>query len=148
MIDYYKILEIDEYAEITIIKKSYRVLAKKYHPDLNPEDDESAEKFQIVNKAYEVLSNPKERQKYDELRKKQGQSTKKTESQAQQEAQAQEKNSDQESVKVRFDNFDAQFENFFGFNPRTNEFDKTKFQKKKEKKTSVEFENFFGFRKK
>ncbi|MFZ4563594.1 MAG: DnaJ C-terminal domain-containing protein [Bacteroidales bacterium] len=64
-IDYYKILEIDKGASIADIKKAYRRLARKYHPDLNPNDKTSKTKFQQINEANEVLSDPEKRSKYD-----------------------------------------------------------------------------------
>ncbi len=65
--DYYKILGIDKKASQDEIKKAYRVLAVKYHPDKNPENKVAEEKFKTINEANEVLSNPEKRKKYDEL---------------------------------------------------------------------------------
>lgn len=64
-IDYYKILGIDKSASEEDIKKTYRKLARKLHPDLNPNDKEAHQKFQQVNEANEVLSDPEKRKKYD-----------------------------------------------------------------------------------
>ncbi|WP_066225471.1 DnaJ C-terminal domain-containing protein [Formosa haliotis] len=64
-IDYYKILGIDKTASEADIKKAYRKLARKYHPDLNPNDKEAEKKFKDINEANEVLSNPENRKKYD-----------------------------------------------------------------------------------
>ena len=64
-IDYYKILGIDKNATDAEIKKAYRKLARKYHPDLNPDDKEAEKKFKEINEANEVLSNPENRKKYD-----------------------------------------------------------------------------------
>ncbi|CDF78998.1 DnaJ-class molecular chaperone CbpA [Formosa agariphila KMM 3901] len=64
-IDYYKILGIDKNATEADIKKAYRKLARKYHPDLNPNDTEAEKKFKNINEANEVLSNPENRKKYD-----------------------------------------------------------------------------------
>ena len=64
-IDYYKILGIDKSASEENIKKTYRKLARKLHPDLNPNDKEAHQKFQQVNEANEVLSDPEKRKKYD-----------------------------------------------------------------------------------
>lgn len=65
--NYYEILEVDKKASSEIIKKSYSTLAKKYHPDLQPEDkkQDAEEKFKLINEAYEVLSDPEKRKNYD-----------------------------------------------------------------------------------
>ncbi|MEO8886721.1 MAG: J domain-containing protein [Mucilaginibacter sp.] len=65
-IDYYKILEVDKKASEKDIKNAYRKLARKYHPDLNPNDAEANKKFQQLNEANEVLSDPEKRKKYDQ----------------------------------------------------------------------------------
>lgn len=65
-IDYYKILGVDKKATETDIKKAYRKLARKYHPDLNPNDKEAEKKFKEINEANEVLSHAENRKKYDE----------------------------------------------------------------------------------
>jgi curved DNA-binding protein len=65
--DYYKILEIDKKATPEEIKKAYRVLAKKYHPDKNLGDKKAEENFKLVNEANEVLSDPEKRKQYDDL---------------------------------------------------------------------------------
>jgi curved DNA-binding protein len=64
-IDYYKILGLSKDASESEIKKAYRKLARKYHPDLNPDDKEAERKFKEINEANEVLSNPENRKKYD-----------------------------------------------------------------------------------
>lgn len=64
-IDYYNILGINKDATQDDIKKAYRKLARKYHPDLNPNDPTAKEKFQAINEANEVLSDPEKRKKYD-----------------------------------------------------------------------------------
>lgn len=68
-IDYYKILEIDKTADEKEIKKSYRRLARKYHPDKNQGNAESEKKFKQINEAYEVLSDAEKRKKYDQYGK-------------------------------------------------------------------------------
>jgi curved DNA-binding protein len=68
-IDYYKILSISKNASEKDIKNAYRKLARKYHPDLNPNDKIAEKKFKEVNEANEVLSNPKNRKKYDQYGK-------------------------------------------------------------------------------
>ena len=64
--DYYEVLGVDKSADDAAIKKAYRALAKKYHPDLNPGDKEAEQKFKEVNEAYDVLSDPDKRAKYDQ----------------------------------------------------------------------------------
>lgn len=63
--DYYEVLGIDKGADDATIKKAYRTLAKKYHPDMNPGDKAAEEKFKEVNEAYAVLSDPDKKAKYD-----------------------------------------------------------------------------------
>lgn len=65
-IDYYKILGVDKNASQDDVKKAFRKLARKYHPDLNPNDPSAKDKFQEINEANEVLSDPEKRKKYDE----------------------------------------------------------------------------------
>lgn len=68
-IDYYKVLGIAKSATSDEIKKAYRKLARKLHPDINPNDKEAQTKFQQLNEANEVLSNPEKRKKYDKYGK-------------------------------------------------------------------------------
>jgi curved DNA-binding protein len=68
-IDYYKVLGLDKNASSDDIKKAYRKLARQYHPDLNPNDKEAHKRFQQVNEANEVLSDPEKRKKYDQYGK-------------------------------------------------------------------------------
>lgn len=65
-IDYYSILGLSKNASVDDIKKAYRKLARKYHPDVNPDNEEAKRKFQQINEANEVLSDPENRKKYDE----------------------------------------------------------------------------------
>ena len=68
-IDYYKVLEIEITANEADIKKAYRKLARKLHPDLNTDDKDAQQKFQAINEANEVLSDPEKRKKYDQYGK-------------------------------------------------------------------------------
>ena len=65
--DYYKILGLNKNVGQDEIKKAYRKLARKYHPDVNPEDKTAGEKFSEINEAHEVLSDPEKRKKYDQF---------------------------------------------------------------------------------
>ncbi len=65
--DYYKILGVSKNAEKDEIKKAYRKLARQYHPDVNPDNKAAEEKFKELNEAYEVLSDPEKRQKYNQF---------------------------------------------------------------------------------
>ena len=68
-VDYYKILGIDKTATEKDVKSAYRKLARKYHPDLNPNNKDANKNFQQINEANEVLSDPVKRKKYDQYGK-------------------------------------------------------------------------------
>jgi curved DNA-binding protein len=68
-VDYYSILGLDKNASQEDIKKAYRKLARKHHPDVNPNDPSASKKFQQINEANEVLSDPEKRKKYDQYGK-------------------------------------------------------------------------------
>ncbi|CAG5074685.1 Curved DNA-binding protein [Dyadobacter sp. CECT 9623] len=68
-LDYYQILGVDKSADEKAIKNAYRKLARKFHPDLNPDDKEAERKFKELNEANEVLSDPEKRKKYDQYGK-------------------------------------------------------------------------------
>ena len=65
--DYYEVLGVQKGASDDEIKKSFKKMARKYHPDLHPDDKECEEKFKELNQAYEVLSDPEKRQRYDQF---------------------------------------------------------------------------------
>lgn len=64
--DYYEVLGVDKSADDAALKKAYRVLAKKYHPDMNPGDAEAEKKFKEASEAYAILSDPEKRRQYDQ----------------------------------------------------------------------------------
>lgn len=106
-IDYYKILEISKSATEKEIKAAYRKLARKYHPDLNPNNKEAEKKFKEINEANEVLSNPEKRKKYDEFGKdwKHADEYKK--------AKQQQTSRDRGSAQQDYGNFSGDFSDFF-----------------------------------
>src|SRR6266511_3501124 len=65
--DYYKILGVDRKASEKDIKSAYRKLARKFHPDVNPGDKQAEDKFKEIGEAYEVLSDPEKRRRYDQF---------------------------------------------------------------------------------
>ena len=142
--DYYKILEVSENADILKIKKKYRKLAMKYHPDRNAGNEKAAKKFREITEAYEVLSNEKRRKEYDYKRENENNHTK--------------KKNDKENFKNKYseNNFSfgkeffksaaemkGMFENSFGL-------DKMAKNKAKAEKESVKsrFESFFDMKEK
>ncbi len=68
-IDYYSVLGVQKNASADDIKKAYRKLAKQFHPDANPDDASAKKKFQQINEANEVLSDPENRKKFDKYGK-------------------------------------------------------------------------------
>lgn len=65
--DYYEVLGVDKNADEATIKKAYRALAKKYHPDMNPGDKEAEKKFKEASEAYAILSDPEKKKQYDQF---------------------------------------------------------------------------------
>ena len=65
--DYYEVLGVDKNADDGAIKKAYRALAKKYHPDMNPGDAEAEKKFKEASEAYAILSDPEKKRQYDQF---------------------------------------------------------------------------------
>lgn len=135
--NYYNILGLSQGASLEDIKKAYRKLAKKYHPDLNPDDKKAAEMFLKVQEAYEALSDPNFKGSGSDA----GKNTKQSESK---------KTSPPPSGKpFDFGSMNQSFEQFFGFNPDTgkvtNEEKLNKNQGKNPLDTSDFFSKFMGF---
>ena len=148
MKDYYKILNVSINANNDEIKKAFRALAKKYHPDRNPDDKDALAKFQEVNEAYEVLSNEESRKKYDQnisgfkSRNNDRETTNKNNK----------SNSDNKKYQDKsesMENLNKYFESFFGFNANSNDINKDKLKKEKNPiDTSRMFDSFFNLKKK
>ncbi|EHI97913.1 heat shock protein DnaJ domain protein [Clostridium sp. DL-VIII] len=145
MKDYYKILNISMKATNDEIKKAFRSLAKKYHPDRNKDDKDTLRKFQEVNEAYEVLSNETSRKKYDDERSK---FNRKTNKDTNNENNNNSRNDKKYQAKgENIENLNKYFESFFGFNANTNDINKDKLKNEKNPiDTSKMFESFFNIK--
>lgn len=141
---YYEILGIAENASEEEIKKAYRKLARKYHPDVNPGNKEAEEKFKEINEAYNVLSDETKRKTYDEHENNKSSSN-------QSKAQTQKGSKAQGGPnKFDFDDVERTFEQFFGFNPKTKEasIKREKNEKKNPLDASDMFDKYFGVKRK
>lgn len=143
----YLILGVSQNAEEKEIRKAFRALAKKYHPDVNPGNREAEEKFREINEAYEILSDEKKRQKLDEELSGVSYSSQKGFSQTgANTSEASRRKTTNPYGNVNFAKFDGMFEEFMG----------EPFKKKKETSkgkspmdfsdVSNTFADFFGFR--
>jgi DnaJ-class molecular chaperone len=147
MKDYYKILNISMEATNDEIKKAFRSLAKKYHPDRNPNDKDALRKFQEINEAYEVLSKEASKKKYDD---------EKSKFKEKNNEEANSKNNKYSSNNKKYqnkgesiENLNKYFESFFGFNASTNDINKDKLKNEENPiDTSKMFESFFNIKKK
>jgi len=107
-IDYYKLLGIDKTATSRDIKNAYRKLARKYHPDLNPNNKDAKRNFQQINEANEVLSDPEKRKKYDQYGKDWQHSE-----QFEKQKQYQKQSSDSRGARYAGSQYDEDFSDFF-----------------------------------
>ncbi|KHD14106.1 DnaJ domain-containing protein [Clostridium butyricum] len=149
MKDYYEILGVSETSSKDEIKKAFRSLAKKYHPDRNGNDENAIKKFQEVNEAYEVLSNEDSKKSYDEKkanfknahkRKNENSKNNKTDNDFSEKTR---------SKKESMEDLNQYFANFFGFDPTSNNINKDKLKKQDNPiDTSNMFESFFKMKKK
>lgn len=135
MKQYYEILGVKPSAGDAEIKKAYREMAKKYHPDLHPGDESAEKKFQSVNEAYSVLSDPDKRSQYDRKQSEFHHTQEKQKGKA--------KPASAEAPD--FSQMQAGFEQFFGFNPKTGEIkNEDKLKPKNPLDTTDLFEKFMG----
>ncbi len=142
---YYSILGIDRNASQEEIKKAYRKLAKKYHPDVNPGNKEAEEKFKEVNEAYNTLSDEALKKRYDDGQDgktdqgpvKQGNNNKGTVKKPQ-----------GNTGKIDLNDLEKSFERFFGFNPKKNDINIKKENKANPMDTTDLFERYFKPKKK
>lgn len=133
MKSYYEILEVSRNASKETIKSEFKKLARKYHPDLNPNNKEAEEKFKEINEAYGILSNEDSRKEYD----------KKLEPQENSKSKEEKKDFSNKS-NIDFENISKNFEDFFGFNPKSSDKKINKNKSKNPIDTTSIFENYFG----
>ncbi len=142
---YYEILELKRNASQEDIKKAYRKLAKKYHPDINPGNKEAEERFKELNEAYNTLGYEPLKKVYDEkldrISNSGGSVNYKNEKEAV-------KNTQDYPQKIDLDDIEKSFERFFGFNPKTKEPSLKKENKTNPLNTSELFEKYFRPKKK
>ena len=146
MKDYYSILGLNRSASQQDIKKAYRSLARKYHPDVNPGDLKAEEKFKEVNEAYNVLNDEQSKKAYDDKldgNMQNGDNIREGDRKKRQNP----SNSDL-NQKFDFGNIERDFEKFFGFNPKTKETSIKKDQKNSKAGVNNFFEQYFMPKKK
>lgn len=148
MKNYYEVLGVSRDATKDEIKKAFRVMAKKYHPDKNKDDNDAIKKFQDASEAYEVIGNEESRAEYD--KKLDGFNSRKSQAGAGFSGKSQGDKSKTEtaskSSKSPYENLQDCFEGFFGFKPNSSKVDKDKMGKKSKNPidTSAMFESFFS----
>ena len=149
MKDYYEILGVSETSSKDEIKKAFRSLAKKYHPDRNGNDENAIKKFQEVNEAYEVLSNEDSKKSYDEKKTNFKNAHKKKNENSKNNKTDNDFSEKTRSKKESMEDLNQYFANFFGFDPTSNNINKDKLKKQDNPiDTSNMFESFFKMKKK
>lgn len=142
----YSILGVEQNAADAEIKKAFRTLSKKYHPDANPGNKNAEEKFRAVSEAYAILQNPQKRKEYDKKLEEEKQSSHRKA------ANNKDIFSKEKGTSFNFNNMDEQFAKFFGFHPKTSDVNTEKFKKTEQTTanpidmTDV-FEKYMGIRK-
>lgn len=152
MKNYYKILEVSSTATQEEIKKSFRCLAKKYHPDRNKDNEEALRKFQDISEAYEVIGKEDSRKKYDEKlnsNARKNNFTKREEAKKEQKGASKEKGTSANAKKASIENLNSYFESFFGFSANSNDINQDKLKKNKNPiDVSNMFDSYFNMKKK
>lgn len=141
MNEYYRTLGVQPGASQDDLKKAYRALAKKYHPDLHPGDQEAETRFKEVNEAYEVLGDPDKRKEYDAKQQ--------TAQRHQAPNKARSATRTSRGGPVDFSQMQGGFAQFFGFDPATGQVldeEKVSGQKRNPLDTTDLFERFMGFK--
>ncbi|WP_315076463.1 DnaJ domain-containing protein [uncultured Clostridium sp.] len=148
MKNYYKILGVSESANKDEIKKAFRNLAKKYHPDKNKDNPDAIEMFQQINEAYEILSNESSREEYDKKLNKQNSNSQKNENKNNSKK-SQGKSKENSNKGDALNDLNQYFESFFGFKANSVDVDGSKIKKdsKNPIDTSSIFNNFFNVKK-
>lgn len=151
--DYYKILGVREDASEEEIKKTYRITAKKYHPDANRGDDRAAEIFKEISEAYAVIGNGESRKEYDRRRAAETRGRAGGQYGSGGETAAKSREHGGVAPGARYSDVTAGFEQFFGFNPKTKEAEEKKMNpNKKTKANPIDmtemFERYMGIKKK
>ena len=141
MNEYYRTIGVQPDASQNDLKKAYRNLAKKYHPDLHPGDQEAEVRFKEINEAYEILSDPDKRKEYDEKQQ--------TTQRHQTSTKTKPATHTPRGGPVDFSQMQEGFAQFFGFDPATGQVldeEKISGQKKNPLDTTDLFERFMGFK--
>ena len=136
----YKILHVSDTVSTEELKKAYRTLTKKYHPDVNPGDSQAEAQFKQINEAYDILRNPERRKEYDISQKRQSR---------QAPAQDVKRQTDvSKDSTMDFTQMHGNFAHFFGFNPKTGQVtNESQLRKRNNPLDAIDiFEQFIGLK--